>query len=332
MELIPIDDLDVKTTQGHTSKFEALPYVGLQILMTAQKAATVISKDVMGKVRVTFRGEEIVNSVYSACSNYADLLFGMVDEEQGAAGDNSYYGCFIPFFHPRLASALHKRVGDTMNFYIEKAQESCDSAVVEVYGLVDDVPELYTPKFLTITETAPKGKIILDRPNLGLAMITKPATTAFTTMQLLIDAKLKMTGSYRICRGMTHNLARKEASALDVVLFDMVQKGQINESLADSATLQFTGGVGDFDYTTVNFLFNRSRTIQTAAEVNADRDYNIRQKMKRAQTAEGAAVSIIRNPWNKSQTLVNEVEQATPALSSGANIKKSLFDESLRIT
>lgn len=315
-----IDELDIATLQGHTSKFDEDSYVGLQILVKAKKAATQITKAVMGQVRVEFRGQDIVNSIYAQLNNYSDLLFGMPREVDGASGAYSYYGCFIPFYHAGLPNAIHKEVGETMNFYIESAQESVDEATCYVYGVIDDIPELYVPTFLCIPHTAPIGKIMLDKANITTVLVSEPATTIFTNLQLLVDNLLKYSGSWEILEDFTNNMARIEATALDVILLDMVQKGEINEGLSDSAVLLSTGGSGAFYLSTVSLDFNAEKTLLTSGRVFAKREAKLEQRIKKVQTSDGVLVSVLRRPENKSEVIRDRVDSEIAKYPTGANL------------
>jgi len=224
-----------------------------------------------------------------------------------AVAMNSLYGCFIPFYHAGLPNAIHKEVGETMNFYIDPAQESVDEATCFVYGVIDDIPELYVPTFLCIPYTAPIGKIMLDKANITTVLVSEPATTIFTNLQLLVDNLLKYSGSWEILEDFTNNLARIESTALDVILLDMVQKGEINEGLSDSAVLLSTGGSGAFYLSTVSIDFNAEKTIQTSGRVYAKREAKLEQRIKKVQTSDGVLVSVLRRPENKSQVIKDRV-------------------------
>jgi len=323
MKIRLIDELNIATTQGYTNRFDDDSYVGIIFYVKAQKAGSVITSGVVGNVRVNYAGDDIVNAPYSVLSKYADLLFGKPRSHQGAAGEASYYGCFIPFYHPSLPNAIHKEINENLGFYIDKAQESVDTAVCYVYGIIDDLPELYTPRLVAYRENADTGtkKILLDQSNVTCIMLTAPTTTDPNLIQLLIDNDLKYSGSWQILEDLTNVLARIESTSLDVVYLDMVQKGEINETLSDEATLLVTGGSGAFYYLVQSLKFNATKTIRTAIKTNAIMNNKLQTKINR----EGAKVSIIRNPANKSPEIVNKVNKElenkglSPGLSPGGS-------------
>lgn len=291
LEFSLIEVLDNSASQAHSGKFEAGSYVGLQVLLTAKKAAAVISQDVFGKITVEFRGKDIVNAPFSQLANYCNSYFGAPDIAQGASGAYSYYGCFIPFYHPALPNAIHKSVGDSMNIYIEQAQEAVDECSVEVYAVKDNLPELYVPSILTITDTAPKQKTLIELNNIASIMLTEPATTDWSNVELLVDGKLQRFGSYRILKGFSNVQSRVE-TGLEVILFDLVQKGKLSEAMSDSATLLLTGGVGAYYYTTVSLNFNANRTEQSIISVETRDSQKVADLASRSSTQEGVKVAI----------------------------------------
>ena len=318
MKVRLIDELNIATTQGYTNRFDDDSYVGIIFYVKGQKSGSVITSGVVGNIRVNYAGDDIVNAPYSVLSKYADLLFGKPKSSQGTSGNPSYYGCFIPFYHPSLPNAIHKETNESLGFYIDKAQESVDTAVCYVYGVIDDLPELYVPRLVAYTETAGTGtlKILLDQPNITSIMLTAPATTDPDLIQLLIDNDLKYSGSWEILEDLTNVLARIESTTLDVIYLDMVQKGEINETLSDEATLLITGGSGSFYYLVQSLKFNATKTIRTAVKTNAIMNNKLQTKLH----TEGTKVSVIRNPANKSTSIVNKVNKELESKGLGIGV------------
>lgn len=323
-----IDELNIATTQGFTNRFDNDAYAGIIYYVAATKAGSVIAEDVMGRIRVNYGGDDIVNAPHSVLSKWCDLLYGKPRSTTGAAGVTSYYGAFIPFFHPSLPNAIHKEEGEGLNFYIEKAQVAVDSATCYVYGVIDDgVEELYVPRFVTLSGTASAGtqKLLIDMPNIASVMLTAPATTDPTLVQMLVDNKLRQSGSWQILEDLTNVVSRVESTLLDVILLDNVQKGELNETLSDEATLLITGGSGAFTYTFLSLKFNPVKTTRTAIKVNALRNA---QLAARTPANAGVQVSVLRRPENKSVSLRKDVarklEREAPHVVSPGVISTTL--------
>ena len=138
-----VDKLEVKDYECHSLQFPNKPLVGLQVRVIAQKAATAIVEANLKKLRVEFRGNDIVNCQYVNLRKWQDLHFGKPEKTEAAAGEESHFGIFIPFFHPELPSAIHKTVKDDMHFYLDKIDVADPAkANVEVYAVIEDLPEL----------------------------------------------------------------------------------------------------------------------------------------------------------------------------------------------
>lgn len=308
-----IDELNIASSQGHTNRFDDDSYCGILYYATGQKAATVITEAMMGRVRVNYNGDDIVNAPHSDLRKYCDLLFGKPKNSQGAAGDTSYYGAFIPFYHPSLPNAIHKDPGENLDFYIDASQESVTTAVCYVYGVIDDVPELYVPRLVSLSGTAAAGtqKILIEQSNIASIMMTAPATTDPTLVQMLVGNDLVYSGSWQILEDFSNVMARIEATALDVIYLENVQKGNISEALNDQATLLITGGSGAFNYMFLSLKFNAVKTLRSNNKVISQVDAKIRGK---GINNPGVQVSVIRNPQTKTapmvKAVINKVESA----------------------
>lgn len=314
-----IDELDISSLQGHTNRFDDDSYAGILYYVKAQKSGGVITEGVMGRIRVNYNGDDIVNAPHTDLRKYCDLLYGKPkNETAGITGDPSYYGAFIPFYHPSLPNAIHKEPGENLDFYIEAAQESVDSATCYVYGVIDDVPEVYVPRLISLTGTAATGtqKLLIDFPNIASVMLTEPEFSEPTLVQLLINNELIYSGSWQILEDFSNVMARIEATALDVIYLDIVQKGQISEALNDEATLLITGGSGSFNYLINSLKFNPAKTVRTATKVTSLRNAKLRIKGTKNP---GVQIAVIHNPIDKmddvKENVRRELEKTAPTLA-----------------
>lgn len=290
-----IDSLNIISAEGHSGRFDNKPYAGLQIRLKALKAATAITEPTTMRVRVNFRGHDIVNAQWQNLRKWQDLLFGKPEVVDGGAGVESDYGLYIPFYHSGVPNCIHKRIGDSLDFYVDQMEiAACTLAQCEIYGVSEDLPELYVPSLQDFTETAATGenKIVVHKENIAAIMLTEPATTVQTLLQLLIDDKLKYSGNWYNLVNHTNNLARIEATALSVVLFDLAQRRQISDALNDQAVILSTGGAGAFYYLVQSLAFNSGRTDQSIDTVLSTVNKQLQDKARSA----GAAVAAMQSP------------------------------------
>lgn len=312
-----IDELNIATSQGHTNRFDDDSYVGIIYYVTGQKASTSITEGMMGRIRVNYNGDDIVNAPHRDLRKYCDLLYGKPKNSPGGSGETSYFGAFIPFYHPSLANAIHKEPGENLDFYIDASQESVTTAVCYVYGVIEDVPELYVPRLVSLSGTASTGtqKILIDMPNIASVMLTAPASTDPSLVQFLVNNELAYSGSWQILEDLSNVMARIEATALDVIYLDLVQKGNVSEALNDEATLLITGGSGAFTYMVLSLKFNTVKTIRTANKVDSLTNAKLQAK---GTVKPGVQVSVLRNPQTKSASLIQSVktqlEKSAPGL------------------
>ena len=301
-----VDKLEIKTDSCHSLQFPNKPLAGIQVRVIAQKDATAIVETNLKKLRVEFRGNDIVNCQYVNLRKWQDLHFGKPEKNEAGSGVESHFGVFVPFFHPELPSAIHKTVKDDMHFYLDKIDVADPAtANVEVYAVIEDLPELYIPKLQDFLFTLPKDKITIDRSNIASIMITKPATTVPTLIQLEIDGKLKFSGNWNGLQNYSNNCARIEATALEVLLLDLVQKRQISDALSDDAILMMSGGSGAGYYMIQNLIFDQART-----SISIDREVaKVRAKLQDKVSNDGAVIAVFQNPIVVDQKTIEEVKR-----------------------
>ena len=297
MKLRFIDEVNINGVQGHSNLFDNDKYIGILLRIKADNTAGAdVDEDDCGRVRVNFRGDDIVNAGWTELRILTDLEFGR--PENAAAGATWQGGIFIPFYHKKLPNAINKRVGDNMDIYIAAFGTTCAvSCVCQIYGVLEEVPELYVPKLIDYDETAAAGqiKIFIEQDNIAQVLVYEPETTAQTLLQLLVDNELMYSADWNNLTNLSNIIARIEAAALDVVVFDMINKGQIDESLSDEAVLLSTGGSGAFKYMVQSLTFNPAITIATAGEVLEHTNYKIKKKATRGKVA-GCVVAQYTEP------------------------------------
>ena len=282
-----IDELDINGVQAHTNKFDDDSYIGVLLRIKADNTAGAdVDEDDAPRIRINFRGDDIVNALWTNLRIFCDLKYGR--PENAAAGATWQGGIFIPFYHNMLPNAIHKRYGDNLDLYSAAFGTACNvSCVLQVYGVYDDVPEYYVPKLIDYLETAAAGqiKIHIEQDNISQVLVYKPATTVQTLLQMFVDNELKHSLDWGNATNLSNMLARIEAAALDVVVFDLVTKGQISESLSDEAVLLSTGGVGDFYYMVQSLIFNPAITTASEDVVREHFNYKLVQKTNTGKVA-----------------------------------------------
>lgn len=275
-----IDELDINGVQGHTNKFDDDSYIGVLLRIKADNTAgDNVDEDDTPRIRINFRGDDIVNAWWQNLRIFCDLKYGR--PENAAAGATWEGGIFIPFYHNMCYNAIHKRYGDNLDLYSEAFGAACAvSCVLQVYGVYDDVPEYYVPKLIDYLETAAAGqiKIHIEQDNVAQVLVYEPATTVQTLLQMFVDNELKHSMDWGNATNMSNILARIEAAALGVVVFDLVTKGQISEALSDEAVLLSTGGSGNFYYMVQSLIFNPSITAASEDVVKEHFNYKLVQK------------------------------------------------------
>jgi len=304
-----IDEFSINGVQGHTNLFDNDNYVGVLLRIKADNTGgDNVDEDDAPRVRINFRGDDIVNALWTNLRIFCDLEFGR--PENAAAGETWQGGIFIPFYHPDLPNAIQKRRGDNMDLYVAEFGAACAvSCVVQAYGIIDDIPELYVPKLIDYLETAAAGqqKIFIDQDNIAQVLVYQPATTVQTLLQLLVDNDLLYSMDWGNATNLSNIIARIEAAALGVVVFDMVIKGQISEALSDEAVLLSTGGTGDFYYMVQSLVFNAAQTIKTTKETINNINFKLRKKINHGKVG-GAVVSQIHDATADDET-VRQVER-----------------------
>lgn len=294
-----VDSVNIISGEGHSSKFPNGHYLGLILYVQAQKAATAIVEANCPRIRVNFKGKDIVAAGWVNLRKWCDLFNGKPLINDAGAGNLSTYGIFVPFFHAELPSAVSKDDGDTLDIYIEKfAVASCTTAQVDIYGVVDnEVPELYIPSLADNVWTAAAGlqRIDIDMPNITAVMITKPATTACDNLQIEVNGKIEDGGAWNPLEVLANLVARIEATALDVVLFDLVRKGQISDALSDKLSILATGGSGASSYLYQSLEFNTLRTARSSERAQARINAKIVERTTLG-ASEAAAIAIGTNP------------------------------------
>lgn len=275
-----IDQLDINGVIAHTNRFDNDSYIGVLLLICADNTAGAnVDEDDAPRIRINFRGDDIVNALWTNLRIFCDLKYGMPTVGVAAAVWNG--AIFIPFYHNMLPNAIHKRYGDNMDLYSEAYGAACAvDCILTVYGVLDDVPEFYVPKLIDYLETAAAGqiKISVEMDNIAQILVYEPETTPQTLLQCIVDNELKHSMSFAAATALSNIIARIEAAALGVVVFDMVTKGQISESLSDEAVLLSTGGVGDFYYMVQSLIFNPTITVATQDVVREHFNYKLVQK------------------------------------------------------
>lgn len=290
-----IDSLNIISAEGHSNRFDNKAYAGLQVRLKMQKAATAITEPTTMRVRVNFKGHDIVNAQWQNLRKWQDLLYGKPEVVDGGSGNESDYGLFIPFYHPGLPSCIHKHIGDSLDFYVDQSEIAAASlAQCEVYGVSEDLPELYVPSLQDFTDDAATGenKITIHKENIVAVMLTKPATTVQTLLQLLVDDRLKYSGNWYNLVNYTNNISRIEATALEVVLFDMAQRRQLSDALNDMAVILSTGGAGAFYYLVQSLDFNADRTEESIEKVVS----TVNKRLQDKSSSSGAAVATMQSP------------------------------------
>lgn len=321
-----IDEIDINGVQGHTNLFDTDQYIGLMVRIVADNTAgTNISEANAPRIRLNFRGDDIVNSSWASLRAFADLEYG--HPENAAAAATWQGGIYIPFYHPDLPNAIEKRQGDNMDFYSAAFGVACKvSCVMQIYGVIDDLTELYVPKLIEYTDTAAAGqhKIFIDQDNIAQIVIFKPATTEQELIQLFVDNELIYSGDWHNLENFANLIARIEAAALDVVVLDLVVKGQISEALSDEAVLLSTGGVGAYNYLVQSLTFNPAQTVRTSERVIANANFALQRKINRGKIS-GATVSAMKDLSANTETMKRL--QARPEFAS---VKPAIVSEEMR--
>lgn len=280
MRLRFIDELNINGVQAHTNKFDDDSYVGLLLRIKADNTAgDNVDEDNAPRIRLNFRGDDIVNALWTNLRILCDLEYGR--PEMAAAGETWQGGIYIPFYHPELPNAIHKRSGDNMDFYAAAFGAACaEFCIIQVYGVLDDVTEFYVPKLIDYTETAAAGqqKITIEQDNIAQVLIYEPATTVQTLLQLLVDNELMYSSDWANLTNLSNIIARIEAAALGVIVFDMVTKFQISEALSDEAVILSTGGSGAYYYMVQSLIFNPDITVMTGKKVADKINYRLQLK------------------------------------------------------
>jgi hypothetical protein len=310
-----IDELNINGVQGHTNKFDDDSYIGVLLRIKADNTAgDDVDEDDAPRIRINFRGDDIVNALWTNLRIFCDLKYGR--PENAAAGATWQGGIFIPFYHNMLYNAIHKRYGDNLDLYAEAFGAACAvSCVLQVYGVYDDVPEYYVPKLIDYLETAAAGqiKIHIEQDNIAQVLVYQPATTVQTLLQMFVDNELKHSMDWGNATNLSNILARIEAAALGVVVFDMVTKGQITESLSDESVLLSTGGTGDFYYMVQSLIFNPNITVASEDVVREHFNYKLVQKTNTGKIS-GSIVADIHDASGVVSPSTNRTIQARPEM------------------
>jgi hypothetical protein len=308
-----VDELNINGVQAHTNRFDNDSYIGVLLRVKGVHTAE-LDEDDVGRIRINFRGDDIVNALWTNLRIFCDLKYGR--PENAAAGNSWQGGIFIPFYHNMLPNAIHKRYGDNLDLYSEAFGVACaTSCVLQVYGVYDDVPEFYVPKLIDYLETAAAGqiKIPIELDNIAQILVYEPATTVQTLLQCFVDNELKHSMDWGNATNLSNILARIEAAALGVVVFDMVTKGQISESLSDEAVLLSTGGSGDFYYMVQSLIFNPTITVATQDVVREHFNYKLVQKTNTGKVS-GAIVAEDHDARGLVQGSTRRTIQARPEM------------------
>jgi len=325
-----IKTLDINNKADHTIAFEDVPYVAIRLRCYAEKAATAITESNIGRVRMRMGSILQTNMLWTNLRILNDLLTGKPEKNEAGSGNESTFGIKIPLYHPEVPNAVHKRPNDNWHLYIEKfGVADCTHAKVDVYGEVDEnMPESYIPKLHDYEFTASTGlhKISLKESNLAMLMLTKPATTVPTNIALFVDDDLYGSGDWYNWVNHTNDLARIEATALEVILMDLAQKRNFSDALSDSARLMIDGGVGSCYYMTQNIVFNTARSDTSVARVTSKINAKI-QKMADTEP-EGAVIATLQNSGIVNEATVSKVRSVT----TDPRIRQKIYDLERRIT
>lgn len=310
--LRPVATLDINGQAGHSVGFEDGAYAGIRLRAYIKKAATSLTEANLGRVRVRIGSIEVCNCLWSNIRKFNDLLQGKPEVTDGGSGVESSYGIKIPFYHPDMPNAIHKSHRDNMQIVIDACTEaSCDYAKVDVLGVIDDtLHENYIPKLHDWSFTAATGenKALLKDANLSMLMLTKPSTVP-TTVQLIVNDHVYSQSDWYNAQNETNDLARIEATALEVVLFDLAQKRNVADILSRNAVLVITGGSGAMYYMTQNLVFNYERSRRARQLVRTR--INARIQDMAVDDPNGAASAVLQNARLVSPYTVDTVKKVT---------------------
>jgi hypothetical protein len=238
-------------------------------------ATTSYTGEEVGDLRVLRKGKTIVNVNLGRLQNANNFRYGTVEEDETSGA--WIHSCYVPFFVPQIPNALHVKGGEQTLLVCPQAGSDALTQTIRVYADMCLTPEIYEPHIGEIALT--QGSSVKTREPIGESNVAwtmvSPGSTNPTWIEIYKDGEVKVNGSWTAAQGATNVWGRLESSTLLNVLFaDMVESGNLGESLGDQVEVLTLDGVGTAYATYFALAFDKDRryiSTQAVARVIANK-------------------------------------------------------------
>ena len=282
---------DKDGTQNQVMQILEGKYSGLLLRISGSSAASVSRPT--GLIRVNLKNQgNIVTVNFDTLIDITNFFFGAVED---TAGTSFAFSAIVPFALPYMANALDLEPNEA-ELYLPAV--SADSATWEVYGILTEEPEKFILKTYTRTYSMTgnlKEPIELDNI-LGLWLETESGATAPTRLAVLRDDEMIAEADWDVFESWTNLSGRLESPLTDKVFVDLNPEREITTALADSYTIQATGGSGNLRVITFSADIEPERTKVSHIKTITKIQRKIERKVRRKPQIINALTMIKRGP------------------------------------
>jgi len=297
-------DSDNALVVSHSSRVPEGSYKGFVVRVSGTNGggATALTTD-LGRVRLAFNGEDIINTDMDILHTLNNWLFGFPEETSGA-GAAFGFTFVLPVGLPKAPNNVLVTRSDQcfVNFTFALAGVAVaapTAAIYSLYGIKSDGVQTHFLKLHQYTEQ-PTGaatfRTKLPVQNIYGVLIRTSAAANMDRVTIIIDGMIKYDAAWADAVAYSNIIHNVEAAEGDLFL-PLALSNTPTEVLSDDVEVQITvTGAATVDLFSLYYRFTPEKLTASTAFLAADVGRRIQKKAATGQDDDVAITRILRSP------------------------------------